>query len=159
MHICKKKCTFANFFSYISKQRLSPMKITFKATKSNIIYQRFVEDPTDRAKQRAFYREFDSKIASSAAKLHQRLLAYSSVATYNKDYGQTTNRIETTKGTRDKDPLLLKVRVTGAWRKFFYSINTSSGDFLLEKEWSGQFDAVTDIYITNVNNHDYDAVH
>lgn len=134
------------------------MNVKFKETKTNNIYEDFVKDPSDRKKQRAFNKQFGNQIASEAVKLHQRIIAYPTAGDYNKDYGQTKNRIETKSGVRNNDPMIFKVRVTGSWRKFFNKITDDERNLLIKKDWDGDFGTVVDIYIVDVNNHDYDAV-
>lgn len=133
------------------------MDIRFKSTKECKCYQAFVEDPTNRSKRRAFGKMFGS-IEEESVKLHKRLLSFANAGAYNKVYGGTTNRIELKRGVKKENPLILKTRVTGSWRKFFHNIFSEKGDFLLLKDWNGNFDAVNVIYIIDVNNHDYNAV-
>ena len=132
------------------------MTISFKKTKENKVYADFVQNPSDRSAMRAFNKLYSSQIAGDAVKLHQRMLSYSSAGAYNKDYGKTDNRIELKKGTKDKSPLVFKVRVSGSWRKFFYQV--IDGDSLLTKDWMGDFEGVSEIEVITVNNHDYAAV-
>lgn len=133
------------------------MNIRFKSTKACKSYQEFVEDPTDRAKRRTFGKIFGG-IEDESVKLHKRLLSFADAGAFNKVYGGTANRIELKRNEKNAHPLILKIRVTGSWRKFFYSIVTEDGDFLLVKDWTGNFDAVNSIYVIDVNNHDYNAV-
>lgn len=135
------------------------MNVFFKGTKENNCYHDFVEDPSNRKKMRAFNKMFGSSLAEESVKLHRRIKQYDTVADYNKVYGSTANRIETLSGIKDKDPFILKVRVTGAYRKFFYHIvDVENLSFLKKKEWVGQFDSVSDIYVIEINNHDYKSV-
>lgn len=134
------------------------MNIQFKETKTNKIYEDFVNEPTDRKKQRSFSKQFGKQIASEAVKLHQRLLAYPTAGAYNKDYGQTKNRIETKSGVKNNDPMIFKVRVTGSWRKFFNNVIDVEGNLLLKKDWGGDFGTIVDVYVIDVNNHEYDTV-
>ncbi|MDE5789684.1 MAG: hypothetical protein K2H96_00445 [Muribaculaceae bacterium] len=133
------------------------MDIRFKSTKECKCYQAFVEDPTNRATRRAFGKMF-SGIEEESVKLHKRLLSFSDAGAYNRVYGGTTNSIELKRGVKKENPLILKTRVTGSWRKFFHHICSEEGDFLLVKDWTGNFDAVSVIYVIDVNNHDYNAV-
>ena len=133
------------------------MDIRFKSTKACKCYQEFVEDPTKRAKRRAFGKMFGS-IEDESVKLHKRLLSFANAGAYNKVFGSTNNRIELKRGEKKDNPIILKTRVTGSWRKFFHNIATEDGDFLLVKDWSGDFDNVSTIFIIDVNNHDYNAV-
>nr|DAW73031.1 MAG TPA: hypothetical protein [Caudoviricetes sp.] len=132
------------------------MNILFKNTKENKCYEEFVEDPSDRKKLRAFNKIYGPSIAGESVKLHKRLKQYDTAANYNKVYGLTANRIEIKNGGKDKDPFILKVRVTGAFRKFFYHIvTTESLEFLKKKDWKGAFEEVSYIYVIEINNHDY----
>lgn len=133
------------------------MDIRFKSTKECKCYQAFVEDPTNRAKRRVFGKMFNG-IEEESVKLHKRLLSFSDAGAYNKVYGGTTNCIELKRGVKKENPLILKTRVTGSWRKFFHHICSEGGDFLLVKDWCGNFDTISVIYIIDVNNHDYNAV-
>ena len=132
------------------------MNILFKNTKDNKCYEEFVKDPSDRKKIRAFNRIYGASIAGESVKLHKRLEQYDTAADYNKVYGPTANRIEIKSGGKDKDPFILKVRVTGAFRKFFYHIVAAESlEFLKKKDWKGGFEEVSDIYVIEINNHDY----
>ena len=132
------------------------MNILFKNTKENKCYEEFVEDPSDRKKLRAFNKIYGPSIAGESVKLHKRLKQYDTAANYNKVYGLTANRIEIKNGGKDKDPFILKVRVTGAFRKFFYHIvTTESLEFLKKKDWKGAFEEASYIYVIEINNHDY----
>lgn len=133
------------------------MHIRFKSTKECKCYQAFVEDPTNRAKRRAFGRMFGS-IEEESVKLHKRLLSFADAGAYNKVYGGTSNCIELKRGVKKENPLILKTRVTGSWRKFFHHIFSETGDLFLVKDWIGNFDAVSEIYVIDVNNHDYNAI-
>lgn len=134
------------------------MNVLFKETKTNKIYEEFVNEPTDRKKQRAFNRQFGKQIASEVVKLHQRLKAYPTAGAYNKVYGSTRNRVETKSGVKNNAPMIFKVRVTGSWRKFFNNVIDVEGNLLVKKDWDGDFGTIVDIYVIDVNNHEYDAV-
>ena len=134
------------------------MNVKFRDTKSNKIYEDFVNNPTDRKNHRAFNKRFGNQIASEAVKLHERIKAYPSAGAYNKDYGQTANRIEIKSGVRNNEPMIFKVRVTSSWRKFFNSIIDAEENLLVQKDWNGDFSSIVDIYVIDVNNHDYNAV-
>lgn len=133
------------------------MKIEFKSTKVCKCYQAFVDDPTNRTKRRAFGKMFGG-IEDESVKLHKRLLSFADAGAYNKIFGGTSNCIELKRGEKKGDPLILKTRVTGSWRKFFHHITTETGEFLLVKDWNGNFNAVSTIYVIDINNHDYKAV-
>ncbi|MGM9832267.1 MAG: hypothetical protein ACI31A_01080 [Candidatus Limisoma sp.] len=139
------------------EESTAKMDIAFKSTKACKCYQAFVEDPTNRAKRRAFGKMFGG-IEEESVKLHKRLLSFADAGAYNRIYGGTNNRIELKRGDKKEKPLILKTRVTGSWRKFFHNIATEAGDFLLVRDWLGNFDKISAIYVIDVNNHDYNAV-
>ena len=94
-----------------------------------------------------------------AIRLHDRLKQFPTAKDYNTIYGTTENRIEIKKkDARDKDPLILKVRVSGSMRKFFNHIINDKGDFLLKKDWDGNFGSVKRIFVIAINNHKYEDV-
>ena len=133
------------------------MQIRFKKTKELKVYEDFVEHPTDRKAFRTFLRYYPNDIVQESVKRHSLLKQYHTAMDYNKVYGQTANRIEIKDGTKNNQPLILKTRVTGSWRKFFYVVADEEG-YLLTKDWVGKFDEVRSIYVIDVNKHDYNAV-
>lgn len=140
----------------VPKQNL--MRILFKDTKENRCYEDFVNNPSDRTKMRAFKKMYGA-IEDEAVKLHKRLNNFDTVAAYNKVYGSTNNRIETKSAGKEKDPFILKVRITGSYRKFFYHVlNLETMEFLKKRDWSGQFGDVSNIFVIAVNNHDYNII-
>lgn len=148
-----------DYFRELCSGKRNLMKILFKGTKENKCYEEFVEDPSDRKKLRAFNKIYGASIADESVKLHKRLKHYGSAADYNKMYGLTNNRIEIKTGGKDKDPFILKVRVTGSFRKFFYHmVVIEEMEFLKKKDWKGCFEEVTDIYVIAINNHDYNII-
>ena len=151
MHNSQKKSSFATILND------EQMKVVFKNTKDNNVYEQYVNDPTDRAKLRAFTKKYTIQIASEAVKLHQRLVSHISAGAYNRLFGSSNNRIEIVQGVRKNEPLCLKIRVTGAWRKFFYQ--QIQNGFLLKQDWTGNFDSITDIFVYEINKHDYEAIH
>jgi len=130
------------------------MLIEFKNTKELKCYKDFVEHPTDRKALRAFLKYYPKEIAQDCARRYELMKQYASALEYNQVFGGTTNRIEKKDGTKQNNPLVLKVRVSGSWRKFFYTF-TEADSFLLTKDWVGQFDEVKSIYVIDVNKHDY----
>lgn len=135
------------------------MNMIFKDTKENRCYEDFVKNPDDKKKRRVFCKTYNKSIAEEAVKLHRRMEAFPSAEDYNKVFGITLNRIECKQGNKDKDPLVLKVRVTGSYRKFFHPIlNLEEMTLLRKKEWTGQFQDVTNIYVISINHHDYNSI-
>lgn len=123
-------------------------------SKSVVCYRDYVQSPDDRSAARAFRKKFGENLMSPAIKLHERFLNYSSAGSYNAMYGSTDNRIEIKRAVKDRDALVLKVRVDRSYRKFFNHLKEDSV-ILLKKDWQGDFNAVTVIFVTDVNNHDY----
>ena len=130
------------------------MIIDFKNTKELKCYKEFVEHPTDRKALRAFLKYFPKEITSDCVRRHELMKQYDTALEYNRVYGSTTNRIEKKDGAKQSNPLVLKVRVSGSWRKFFYVV-CNNGDYLLARDWIGQFEDAKSIYIIDVNKHDY----
>lgn len=130
------------------------MDLNYGTSKAVKCYRDFVMKPDDRAAVRAFVKMFGMPLMEPAKKLHDRLKTYSSAGSYNKDYGSTANRIELKQSTADKEPLVLKVRVGLGPRKFFYHL-VDNEQFLLKKEWKGDFNSVTAIFVIDINNHEY----
>lgn len=132
------------------------MNIEFDNKKTCECYRNLVENPVEPKYIRKFAKEFGEPLIPSAIKLHERLKSFNNVLEYNKVYFSTDNRIEIKKGLADKDRFILKVRVQGAFRKFFcHKVN---GGLLIKKNWNGDFESVTDIYVIDVNKHDYNSV-
>ncbi len=123
-------------------------------SKSVVCYRDYVQAPDDRIAARAFRKRFGENLMSPAIKLHERFLKYPSAGSYNAMYGSTDNRIEIKRAVRDRDALVLKVRVDRSYRKFFNHLHDGAVR-LLRKDWKGDFDAITVIFVTDVNNHDY----
>ena len=91
-----------------------------------------------------------------AKKLHDRLIQYDSVGTYNAMFGSTDNRIELKQGCADKEPLILKVRINQDMRKFFHQQIDNLP--LLKENWNGDFFSITTIHIVAINKHDYNNI-
>lgn len=134
------------------------MNISHSSDKDVKCFMAFVEDPTNVKKMRAFCRRFEAAWATEAVQLHNRLVASTDADHYNRLYGQPKNCIEIKLGTRDNDPKIFKVRIGQGPRKFFHQIKNDDGEFLLTKEWAGEFQKITHLYVIAVNNHDYKAV-
>lgn len=130
------------------------MVISFKNTKENKVYRNFVDNPLDRKALRAFCAVYPSAIADEAVKLHKRLIYYPTAADYNKVYGGTLNGIETMQGRKDNKPFVLKARITQGYRIFFHHLIGDS-DFLLTRNWCGDFCAIEKIHIIEANKHNY----
>jgi len=133
------------------------MIIDFDGHKSCQAYSGYVENPDDRAFQKKFAKEYDVRIMSAAIKLHKKLKNSVSAHAYNL-LVTIDNKIQLLSGVQDKDPLVLKVRIQGDYRKFFYFCeNCSDGNkvYGIKKNWCGQFDKILKIYVYEVNKHDY----
>lgn len=116
-----------------------------------------MENPTDRKIQRKF-RQFFNGIDHEALKLHIRIKASPNAKHYN-TICTGKNCIQKAEGTADNHPLILKVRINGSYRKFFnYICDIERGDLLLTKDWAGEFEAITDIHVIDINKHDYSGI-
>lgn len=105
-----------------------------------------------------FSKYFGNQITSAVLKLHQKLNAAKNASCYNNIVGED-NKIEKGAGQRKKDPLILKVRIQHAYRKFFYYMITGKCWVrCTEEEWSGQFDQVEDIHVFEINKHNYNKL-
>lgn len=132
------------------------MDIQYSHSKEVECYRDFVLNPYNRSASRAFSKIFGASLMEPAKKLHDRLVHYDSAGAYNADYGRTDNRIELKQGGRDKDPLVLKVRIGRSHRKFFHHL--LGENMLLAMEWEGDFNSVRTICVIAVNNHDYKEI-
>jgi hypothetical protein len=126
-----------------------------ESSKSVRCYCGFVQAPSDRSAARDFRKRFGENLMSAALKLHDRLSKYDSAGSYNAVYGSTDNRIEIKRAVKDKEALVLKVRVDRSYRKFFNHLIDELGSVRIKKDWQGDFNSITAIFVTDVNNHDY----
>lgn len=131
------------------------MVIEYSNSKDVKCYRDFVLNPSDRGASRAFSKTFGAPLMEPAKKLHDRLVQYVSAGAYNAKYGSTDNRIELKQGCANKEPLILKVRIGRGPRKFFNHQIDDLRTLLLTKDWNGDFNSVTTIYVIAINNHDY----
>lgn len=131
------------------------MVIEYSNSKDVKCYRDFVLNPSDRGASRAFSKTFGAPLMEPAKKLHDRLVQYMSAGAYNAKFGSTDNRIELKQGCANKEHLILKVRIGRGPRKFFNHQIDDLGTMLLKKDWKGDFDSVTTIYVIAINNHDY----
>lgn len=97
------------------------MDIRFKSSKACKCYQEFVENPTNRAKRRAFGKMFGA-IEEESIKLHKRLHSFVDAGAYNKVYGSTANRIELKRGEKKENPLILKLASLVVGENFFITL-------------------------------------
>lgn len=133
------------------------MNLTYGTSKATKCYRDFVQNPDDRKSVRAFVKMFGKPLLEPSKRLHDRLLQYETAHDYNQIYGLTDNRIELLKGVAEKDPLILKVRIGISYRKFFYHI-IEEDTFLPKKDWTGDFNSVTSLFVFEINNHDYNNI-
>ena len=128
------------------------MNITFGKDKKMQVYEAFVNSPSDRKSIKDFCKCYPKEIMERVLKRHKSFKQATNAYEYNKIYGSTKNRIETLKGQSDKDNIILKVRITESYRKFFNAIVNNR--YLKCSEWSN-FDCVDSICVFNVTHHDY----
>lgn len=126
------------------------MDVYFGKDKDLKTYEAYIENPADRQAYRKFTKVYPKEIADEAIKRHKLFKKYPSAKDYNDVYGASQNRIEKKEGIKDKDPFILKVRINGAWRKFFNIFVDDNDDLLLKKDWNGQFEEVKSIYVVAV---------
>jgi hypothetical protein len=131
------------------------MVIEYSNKKEIKCYRDYVLNPSDRQASRAFSKTFGVNLMEPAKKLHDRLVQYASVGAYNAKYGSTDNRIELKQGCADKDPLILKVRISQDMRKFFNQQIDGLGTPLLKKNWDGDFNSITTVCVVAINKHNY----
>lgn len=136
------------------------MEIKYDGSKSVKCYSDYVLHPEDRKAVKSFCRIFGSELLSAAKKLHERLINFRTVGDYNAMFGQTDNRIEIKKGDKDTEELVMKVRVTLSYRKFFNGLCEDEGRLLVGdlKENNRRLCEVGTIFVFDVNNHKYEKV-
>lgn len=134
------------------------MEIEYGNSKEVKCYRDFVLNPDNRNVAKAFSRIFGANLMMPAKKLHDRLSKHDSAGAYNAVFGQTDNRIEIKHGCGDKEPLILKIRISRGCRKFFNHITDSRKNLLLTQDWQGDFNSIKTIYVIAVNNHDYNNI-
>lgn len=133
------------------------MVIDYKKSKENKCYMAYVNNPSDRKNIRDFTKHFpEPNLKKNAIEIHQRITSSATIESYNAIYGKTENRIEICKGIADKNPLIFRVKINNAWRKFFYGCLQEQ--HILKKEWTGQFCDICKITVLEINNHDYTLV-
>ena len=137
---------------------INQVDITYKDEKGCNCYRDLMKNPTDRICIKNFTKKFCKEIINPAIKLHDRLEAFGTASEYNKVFGNTNNRIEKKSGTGDKESLVLKVRITDSYRKFFYFIPIDKDSAITTEEWNGQFNEVNSIHVFEINKHNYDKV-
>jgi hypothetical protein len=115
-------------------------------------YQELVEKETDRTSIKRFKKHFNENVLKAALKLHKKLKIADNAAIYNAT-ASADNRIEKKQGQKNKDSLVLKVRIQDAYRKFFYYICFEQR--CRENEWTGQFADVKAIHVFEINKHNY----
>ncbi|WP_264566187.1 hypothetical protein [Flavobacterium sp. N3904] len=119
-----------------------------------------MENPTDRQAAKTFNKIYNQSILKSSIKVYQKLKSCDNALIYN----QTTsgdNKIEKVSGVKDKNPVVLKVRIQDSYRKFFHFYETNTfgeEDLSITKNWVGQYSTVNNILVFEINKHDYSAV-
>lgn len=85
--------------------------------------------------------------------LHARLVSTPNVGAYNTLYKTPETCIGFKQGGGDGDPLVLKVRINLAYRKFFQA--EIGGSILARKDWDGNLHSLNSLRVIDVNKHDY----
>jgi hypothetical protein len=134
------------------------MNITFEDDKHCNCYRDLVDSEGGRQETKRFSKYFGNQIIPAVLKLHKRLKNADSAGRYNSIIGGN-NKIEKVAGRKKNEPLILKVRIQDAYRKFFhYMMIEDGGSECLEENWTGQFDQVEDIHVFKINNHNYNEL-
>jgi hypothetical protein len=135
------------------------MNITFDDTKECTCYRDLVNNDTDRTTIKNFAKLFGKSIITAVLKTHQKLIAASNAQVYN-SMVSVDNRIEKCNGVPKKNYLILKVRIQGAYRKFFFYVETlvPEKSYCISEKRKGQFDKVKDIHVFAINKHDYKSI-
>lgn len=133
------------------------MEITFDDNKDCDSYKNYVEKPDDRGYIKQFNKIFGQNNLAPALRIHERLKNSKNASFYNLTFAGPKNKIEKKDGCRDNEEQVLKVRIGDAYRKFFYYKQIIEGEisFCLTKDWSGQFEQITDIHVFDINKHVY----
>jgi lysyl-tRNA synthetase class I len=135
------------------------MKITFEDDKKCNCYRDLVNSEGGRQEIKRFSKHFDNQLISAVLRLHQRLKSAENAECYNSIAGMD-NRINKVAGQKKNDPLILKVRIQSAYRKFFHYMTACDGCLkeCIEDGWTGQFNLVKNIHVFKINKHDYDEL-
>lgn len=132
------------------------MEVAFSDNKNCNAFQGLMSNPTDRQAIKGFCKFYNKELLKPSIKVYQRLVSSENGLIYN----QTTtghNRIELVSGRKDKQSLVLKVRIQGDYRKFF-NFYQNDTNFCTVEEWEGQFNGIRKIYVLDVNKHDYSGL-
>ena len=132
------------------------MEIHFKDNKNCTVCKELVENPTDRKARKKFAKKFGDTTIKPLIKVYQKIKSSENAFIYNKASSKD-NTIQLVSSVKDRDPVSLKVRIQDSYRKFFYFYAPSDEEteFSLKKDWHGQFDEITRIYVYEFNKHDY----
>lgn len=135
------------------------MDIEFDKNKNCTAYKNLVENIDDRIALKNFTKVFNKNIVDCSIRTYQKLKNAPNASFYN-TVSSANNKIEILTGSKNKDNLILKVRLQGDYRKFFhfYEIRDNNEKICITENWKGQFNEVSKIYIYEVNKHDYSKV-
>ncbi|MBA9072599.1 hypothetical protein GGR22_000725 [Flavobacterium gossypii] len=136
------------------------MEISFGKSKECDAFKELMDNPTDRKAIKNFNRSYNQTILKASIKIYQKLKNSDNAFIYNLT-ASGGNKIEKASGVKDKNPVVLKVRIQDSYRKFFnfYETNTAGvEDFCTINNWCGQFDKVCKIHVFEVNKHDYSVI-
>jgi hypothetical protein len=132
------------------------MEIHMRDNKVCTVCKELIENPTDRKAQRNFAKKFGNTIIKALIKVSQKIKSSENASIYNQT-SSSDNTIQLVSNVKAKDPVALKVRIQDSYRKFFYFYAPSEeeAEFSLRKDWHGQFDEITRIYVYEFNKHNY----
>lgn len=130
------------------------MRLNFSKTKECRAIENISINSVDRNFIKEFNRRYNAKLLQPTVKMCQRLISTDNAHVYNATFGG--NKIELLSGVKNSEPTVLKVKIQDGYRKLFHFFCDDNDDnFSLTKDWKGQFNEVSSIYIYEMNNHNY----
>lgn len=131
------------------------MKLNFSNSKDCQAIENINKNSTDRNFIKEFNRRYNANLLQATIKVCKRLSSAENAHIYNVTIAGK-NKIELLSGVKNNEPTVLKLKIQDGYRKFFYFFcKDNELDFSLHKDWVGQFNQVSSIYIYEMNNHDY----
>ena len=131
------------------------MKLNFSKNKDCLAIENIIKNSTDRSFVKNFNKRYNANLLKSTIKICKKLTLAENAYAYNM-VSSADNKIELLSGVKKNEPTVLKLRVQDGYRKFFHFFcKNSEENFSLHKDWVGQFNDVSNIYIYEMNNHDY----
>lgn len=131
------------------------MKLNFSDSKDCRAIENISINSTDRSFIKDFNKRYNANLLKPTIKICKRLVLAENAYAYNM-VSSANNKIELLSGVKKNEPTVLKLRIQDGYRKFFHFFcKDNEVEFSLHKDWEGQFIDVSNIYIYEMNNHDY----